>query len=133
MNPFLGWALAALLVAAAWKAYGWQGVAVAATVVVFWLLLQFNRAMRAMKNASSAPIGHIDSAVMLNAKLRVGMAMLQIVSLTRSLGQRIGEAPEVYTWTDAGGSQVCVSFDKGRCVSWTLNRPAEASGTALAE
>ena len=133
MNPFLGWALAALLVAAAWKAYGWQGVAVAATAIVFWLLLQFNRAMRAMKNAASAPIGHIDSAVMLNAKLRVGMPMLQIVSLTRSLGERIGEAPEAYTWTDAGGSQVCIRFDKGRCLSWVLNRPAEASGTALAE
>jgi hypothetical protein len=123
MNPLLGWALAALMVGTAWNMYGWHGVAVAATVVVFWLLLQFNRAIRVMKNAGSAPVGHVASAVMLNAKLRAGMQMLQVVTLTRSLGRRVCEAPEVWAWADAGASEVLVTFLNGRCTSWLLNRP----------
>ena len=130
MHPFLGWALAALMLGTAWRAYGLQGVAVAATVIVFWLLLQFNRAIRVMKNAGSAPLGHVDSAVMLNAKLRAGMQMLQVVTLTRSLGKRISETPEVYTWADAGASEVRVTFESGRCKHWLLNRPADTPTTA---
>jgi hypothetical protein len=126
MNPILGWALAALMVGTAWTFYGWQGVAVAATAVVFWLLLQFNRAIRVMKNAGNAPVGHVDSAVMLNAKLRAGMQMLQVVTLTRSLGRRVSESPEVWAWADAGASEVLVTFVNGRCSAWLLNRPTEA-------
>ena len=125
MNPKIGWALAALMVGAAWHFYAWQGVVVAATAVVFWLLLQFNRAIRVMKNAASAPLGHVDSAVMLNARLRVGMQMLQVVTLTRSLGRRVSEAPEVWVWADAGASEVIITFVNGRCASWLLNRPTE--------
>ena len=127
MNPLLGWALAALMIGTAWQAYGWQGVAVAATAIVFWLLLQFNRAVRVMKNAGAAPVGHVDSAVMFNARLRGGMQMLQVVSLTRSLGTRISDAPEVYAWADVGASEVRVTFEGGRCTQWALNRPAEAA------
>jgi hypothetical protein len=123
MNPILGWALAALMVGTAWNMYGWQGVAVAITAIVFWLLLQFNRAVRVMKNAGSAPLGHVASAVMLNAKLRAGMQMLQVVTLTRSLGRRVSETPEVWAWADAGMSEVLVTFVNGRCTSWLLNRP----------
>ena len=48
MNPIIGWGLAAIAVAIAWQKYGWQGVAFAVTLIVFWLLLQFSRAMRVM-------------------------------------------------------------------------------------
>jgi hypothetical protein len=126
MNPLLGWALAALMVGAAWQFYGWQGVAVAVTAVVFWLLLQFNRAIRVMKNAAGKPIGHVDSAVMLNAKLRAGMQMLHVVMLTHSLGRRVSETPEVWSWADAGASEVIVTFVNGRCTAWMLNRPTQA-------
>ena len=126
MNPLLGWALAALMVGAAWHFYAWQGVAVAVTAVVFWLLLQFNRAVRVMKNAGNAPVGHVDSAVMLNAKLRAGMQMLQVVTLTHSLGRRVSQTPEVWAWADVGASEVIVTFVNGRCNAWLLNRPTQA-------
>jgi hypothetical protein len=125
MNPLLGWALAALMVGAAWHFYAWQGVVVAVTAIVFWLLLQFNRAIRVMKNAGSAPVGHVDSAVMFNAKLRAGMQMLQVVTLTRSLGRRVSESPEVWAWADAGHAEVIVTFVNGRSTAWLLNRPTE--------
>jgi hypothetical protein len=125
MNPLIGWALAALMVGAAWHFYAWQGVVVAGTAIVFWLLLQFNRAIRVMKNASSAPIGHVESAVMFNAKLRTGMQMLHVVALTRSLGRRVSESPEVWAWADAGHSEVIVTFVNGRSTAWLLNRPTQ--------
>ena len=62
MNPQIGWALAVVATALAWYQYGWQGVVLAISVIVFWLLLQFSRAIRAMKNAGAAPIGHVGSA-----------------------------------------------------------------------
>ena len=102
-------------------------LAVALTVLVFWLLLQFNRAMRVMKNAGNAPVGHIDSAVMVNAQLREGMQMLQVVTLTRSLGRRVGDSPEVWAWADAGACEVQVRFEHGRCKRWVLTRPGDAA------
>ena len=127
MNPLIGWGLAALMAVAAWHFYAWQGLAVAFTAVVFWLLLQFNRAIRVMKNAAGRPIGHIDSAVMLNAKLRPGMQMLQVVTLTKSLGRELSRSPEVWAWADEGASEVRVTFTNGRCTGWVLDRPAQAA------
>ena len=128
MNPYIGWALAALFVAAAWQSYGWQGVLFAITGVVFWLLLQFNRAVRAMKNAAERPLGHVDSAVMLNAKLKAGSTMLEVVTLTRSLGRRDDAASEDdWTWTDPGGASVHLHFEKARLARWTLDRSGESA------
>ena len=124
MNPILGWALAAAALAAGWRGYGWSGIALALSVIVFWLLMQFNRSLKVMRNAASAPVGHIDSAVMLNSKLSAGLPMLRVVTLTRSLGRRVTEEPETWAWVDASGSNVTIVFDKGRCQRWTLNRPA---------
>ena len=132
MNPMLGWALALAALAAGWFGYGWPGIAMACTVIVFWLILQFNRAVRVMKNASETPVGHVVSVVMLNAKLKVGMPMIQVVALTRSLGKRLSDSAETYLWTDAGGLELVVTFDNGRCRSWQLNRPAQMDVTATA-
>ena len=129
MNPILGWTLALLALAAGWLGYGWPGLALAATVIAFWLVLQFNRAVRVMKNASETPVGHVVSVVMLNAKLRAGMPMIRVVALTRSLGKRMAGSAETYLWTDAGGLELVVTFDHGRCKSWQLNRPAQMAGT----
>ncbi len=124
MNPIFGWAMAVVALAAGWRGYGWPGLALAVSVIVFWLLIQFNRSVKVMRKAAKAPIGHIDSAVMLNAKLRTGLPMIEVVTLTKSLGQRVAERPETWAWADASGSEVRIVFDKGRCRSWALNRPA---------
>jgi hypothetical protein len=129
MNPLLGWTLAVLLLAAAWRSYGWPGVAFAITAVVFWLLLQFNRSIRVMKNASGVPVGFIDNAVMLNARLKRGMPMIQVVTLTKSLGHKLSDMPERWSWTDGGGSTVRLEFANGRLQTWTLERPAETFPT----
>ena len=134
MNPWVGWGLAFAAVVAGWFSYGWPGLALAFSVIVFWLLIQFNRSVRVMRDAGDAPIGYVPSAVMLHAKLRVGLPMLQIVRLTKSLGKRLSESPdkshETWAWADESGAEVRIVFDKGLCTSWTLNRPAEEPATA---
>ncbi|HEX2540655.1 MAG TPA: hypothetical protein VHM00_06195 [Caldimonas sp.] len=125
MSPLLGWALAALFAFASWQAYGGPGLALAASAIVFWLLLQFNRAVRVMKNAAAAPVGSIPSAVMFNAWLRRGLPMIRIVTHTRSLGRKVGETGDDWVWTDGGGSSVRLHFERGRLVSWRLERPEQ--------
>jgi hypothetical protein len=127
MNPVLGWALAAILVALAWRQYGWQGVAFAVSVIVFWLLLQFNRAIRVMKNASNAPVGHVDSAVMLQSKLKPGMPLMHVITHTRSLGRKVSDEPERYEWADESGARVTIDVHKGRCTAWQLHRDGDAA------
>ncbi len=90
MNSKLGWLLVAVAFAAGGWSYGWQGLVMAFSVTVFWLLLQFGRALRVMKNATEKPVGHVASAVMFQAKLLRHMTMLQVVGLTQSLGQKMG-------------------------------------------
>lgn len=130
MNPWLGWGLAALLLALAWQAYGWRGVLAAVSAIVFWLLLQFNRTVRVMRNAGAAPMGHIGSAVMLNARLKPGMTLLQVVALTKSLGRRVDEQGEVWAWEDAGASRVTLHFEHGKLARFELERPAEPPAEA---
>jgi hypothetical protein len=130
MNPWLGWALAAGALFVGWRSYGWPGVALASSVIVFWLLLQFTRGLRVMRGASESPVGHVDSAVMLNAKLRERLLMLEVLKITHSLGQRVSETPEVWRWSDDGGSSVEVTFVNGRCSRWALQRPPEAAQDA---
>src|SRR4051794_17751781 len=114
MSPIVGWTLALLAVLAGWRAYGAAGVALGGTLIVFWLVLQFNRGLRAMRMAGDAPVGYVDSAVMLNAKLRSGMQMIQVLKLTKSLGRRVDPGADVFAWTDGGGVAVTVTFEKGR-------------------
>ena len=92
MNAVWGWALALAALVAGGLQWGWPGVVLAITVIVFWLLLQFSRALRVMRQATGAPLGHVDSAVMLHTKLRTGMRLIDIIPLTRSLGQ--AETPQ---------------------------------------
>ena len=125
MNPWMGWALAAAALAAGWYGYGVRGVAMAVSVIAFWLLLQFTRLMRLMRDAGQSPLGRVPSAVMLHAKLHAGMTMARVVALTQSLGRRTDESSEVYTWADDGGASVDVTFANGRCASWVLTRAPE--------
>lgn len=130
MNPWLGWGLAALFAALAWQQYGWQGLLVALSAIVFWLLLQFNRSVRVMKNAAGAPVGHVGSAVMLNARLKPGMTLLQVIALTKSLGRRLDEAGDTWAWEDEAGSRVTLQFERGKLVRHELFRPEAAADPA---
>ncbi len=120
--PAIGWGLAVAAVAVGYMNYGWPGVALALSVVVFWLLLQFSRAMRAMRTASGRPVGEVANAVMLHARLAKGQRLADIFKLTRSLGTVVSTAPEVFAWRDAGGDSVEVTLHDGRVSSWRLQR-----------
>jgi hypothetical protein len=102
----------------------------AVSVVVFWLLLQFSRALRVMRMAAGRPVGSIDSAVMLQARLHPGMKLLQILPLTRSLGHKVADDPETFVWTDPGGDRVRVVLRNGACTSVLLERATPSDAPA---
>ena len=118
----IGWALAVVAIAVGYVGYGWRGVLLAITVVVFWLLLQFSRALRVMRLAAQAPVGQVPSAVMLHAKLQPGMPLMDVVKLTRSLGRKVRDGPETFAWRDESGAEVEIEFAGGRCRVWRLTR-----------
>ncbi len=131
--PILGVAV----IAVAYRAWGWPGVALAAGGIVMWMLLHFTRMMKVLQRAADRPIGYCDSAVMLNAKLKPGMTLLHVVAMTRALGEQLSEKdvqPEVYRWSDAGASHVTCTFQGGKLQGWELVRPpAAADGGAGAK
>lgn len=126
---WVAWVLAVAAIGAGHASYGWPGVALAVTVIVFWLLLDFSRALRAMRRAATAPKGSVPSAVMLAARLRPGMTMVDVLPLAGSLGEPVGgAATQSYRWTDAGGSAVVATFGGGRLQSASLERPGANEG-----
>ena len=122
IKPTVGAALAATALAAGYLSYGWRGIVLALTVIAFWLLLQFSRTLRVLRNAAQSPVGHVDSAVMFNARLSAGMRLPQVIALTHSLGRRVSDQPEVFAWRDGGGDTVELTFVDGRCAHWLLRR-----------
>jgi len=111
----------------AYRQFGWLGVAAIATGLVMWLLLHFTRMMAVLKRAANRPIGHVDSAVMLNARLKPGMTLLHVIAMTRALGRRESEKdaqPEVFAWMDASDSRVTCTFVGGKLAQHVLFRPA---------
>jgi hypothetical protein len=125
VDPRLGWLLAAAFTVAAWSAYGLHGLAFAASVIVFWLLLTFNRALRVIKHAGQAPVGRVESAVMLHAGLASGMTMLQVLARTKSLGRKVAGTADDWCWSDEGGASVVLHFERGRLTSWQIERAIE--------
>lgn len=108
------------------RQFGWAGVAAVAGGLVMWLLLHFTRLMAVMRRAAQRPIGHVDSAVMLNARLQAGMPLVGVTGLARALGEKVspeGEEPEVYRWTDPGDASVQARFANGKLQDWGLKRP----------
>jgi len=86
--------------------------------------------MTILKKAANSPVGHVGSAVMLNAKLKKGQTLMHVIAMTRSLGALQtpkDEQPEVFTWTDAGDSKVTCTFVGGKLSEWTLQRPSTDS------
>jgi hypothetical protein len=114
----------------AYHAYGWPGVAMVASGGAMWILLNFYRLVTLLKRAANRPIGFVDSAVMLNAKLRPNVPLMHVIALTRSLGQSESPKdaqPEIYTWTDGSQSTVRCEFSAGRLTHWALTRPTPAA------
>lgn len=117
------------LFAVAWTSQGWAGIAMVGGGVVMWALLHFTRMLTVLKRAADRPMGWVDSAVMLNAKLRTGVNLLHIMALTRSLGERLSEEgadPEVFRWTDDGSASVTCVLVGGKLTRWDLTRLAQA-------
>lgn len=128
-------ALTALILA--YRYYGGMGLATAAGLLVMWVLLHFTRLMHVLRRAAQRPIGYLDSAVMLNAKLKPGMTLMHVIAMTRSLGQlqtQRDAQPEVFRWTDPSDSWVECTFVGGRLRSHLMHRPvAGAEPPALAK
>ena len=100
--------------------------------LVMWALLHFTRLVKVLERAANRPIGHVDSAVMLNAKLKTGVNLMHVIALTRSLGELTtpkDQQPEVYRWRDNSQSVVTCVFQDGRLQSWALERPSGAEPT----
>lgn len=129
MDARLGWLIAAAALVVGWWSYGWPGLVLAATVIVFWLLLQFSRAMRVLRNAANAPVGVVPNAVMFHARLRAGIPLADVIRAAGSLGRKTRDEPETFAWSDASDVRVEVELAAGRCAAWRLLRPdAMASG-----
>jgi len=117
-------------VALAYRQYGWLGVAAVATGLVMWMLLHFTRMMTVLKRAANRPIGYVDSAVMLNAKLKPGMTLMHVIAMTRALGklQSVKDVqPELFRWTDGTHSHVTCTFIGGKLAHHALVRPTESA------
>ena len=122
-----------VLIALAYRSYGWPGVAGAVGTLVMWMLMHFTRMLQVMQRAAKRPKGYVDSAVMLNAKLRTGMTLLHVVAMTRALGEplsELGVQPEVFRWTDGSASSVDCEFGGGRLKKWRLERPSTGAADA---
>jgi len=110
-----------------YHALDWMGFFLVLGGLVMWALLHFTRMVKVLERAANRPIGHVDSAVMLNAKLKAGVNLMHVIALTRSLGELTtpkDQQPEVYRWRDNSHSVVTCVFQDGRLQSWALERPA---------
>jgi hypothetical protein len=118
-----------VFVAGAWQQYKWPGVAVSTGAVVMWILLHFTRMVTVLSRAANRPVGHVASAVMLNAKLKKGVNLMHVIAMTKSLGVRLSEEnaqPEVFKWADSGDSFVVCTFKAGKLQAWDMTRPQVA-------
>ena len=118
-----------VLTVGAWRQKGWAGIAMAAGGLMMWVLLHFTRLMHILKKAADRPVGHVASAVMLNARLKKGMTLMHVIAMTKSLGSLQtpkDEQPEVFQWADSGESTVSCTFVGGKLQAWALKRPEMA-------
>ena len=129
--------LATSALLAGWWSFRWPGLVLAITVLVFWSILQFNRASRQLRNVADRPKGMVDSVVTLQSKLAHGMNMSDVLAISNSLGQRVNERGNEWLWRDSYGNQIIVTFRRGSVERWSATRtegqnasPASRSATA---
>lgn len=114
-----------LLGVLAHRAYGWAGVALVFAAVVMWALLHMSRMLLVLRRTAQRPVGTVASAVMVHARLARGMPLLQVLALTRALGQRVDgqvDDQEQYQWVDGSGATVRCTFVRGKLANWELLR-----------
>jgi hypothetical protein len=112
-----------------YHAFAWMGFFLVLGGLVMWALLHFTRLVKVLERAANRPMGYVDSAVMLNAKLKTGVNLMHVIALTRSLGELLSpkdKQPEVFRWRDNSQSVVTCVFQDGRLQSWTLDRPSDS-------
>jgi hypothetical protein len=122
-------ALALALSYAAWRSYGAQGLLLAVLMLSFWLLLHFTKLMRLLRTIAARPMGRVRNAAALQARLKRGMAMVDVIRLTLSLGQLRtppDTEPEQRAWADDAGQALVATFEHGRLVTWRLEPVGEA-------
>jgi hypothetical protein len=110
----------------AYRAYGWPGIALLGGGLVMWALLHMTRMLKVLQRVADRPVGTVASAVMLHSRLSRGMTLLQVLSLTRALGRRLGDGAddtdERYQWTDSSNATVHCNFTHGKLAEWELVR-----------
>ena len=115
----------AVLGVLAHRAYGWAGLALVGGGLLMWALLHMSRILMVLRRTAQNPVGSVASAVMLQSRLQKGMTLLQVLALTRALGQAQDttvQPPEAYRWVDPGGDAVHCTFAHGKLVHWELQR-----------
>jgi hypothetical protein len=130
--------LVALLVVLAllyvgWDMARWSGVALVITGTVMFSLVYLTRMIAALRRLGNQPKGVVPSAVMLNAKLKRGVNLMYVMTLTNSIGEALspeGQQPELFRWTDESRSFVTCEFLNGRLVKWELVRPTDEDPAA---
>jgi hypothetical protein len=123
-------ALALALSYAAWRSYGVQGLLLAVLMLSFWLMLHFTKLMRLLRTVATRPMGRVSSAAALLQRLKPGMAMVDVMRLTLSIGELRtppDTEPEERQWADATGQTVVGRFEHGCLTSFRLE---SASGPA---
>ena len=106
-NPGRNGILAGLAVIAATWAYGWPGLVVSVSLLVFWGVLQFNRASSLMRDIAHRPRGKVASVVKMQAQLAHGMSMAQLLRITHSLGEPVNDRGD-WRWEDEAGNEIVV-------------------------
>lgn len=111
-------ALALALCVAAWRSYGWQGLLLAALMISFWVLLHFTKLMRLLRAAADQPIGDVRDVRQLQARLKPGMPLHEVVRHAGCLGQRLPDedqtGTERFAWQDPEGRALHLTFRQGR-------------------
>ena len=121
----LWWAAMAVVMWGAWRQYGGLGLLLAFSMLMFWLTIQFSQTLRVLKRAAGQPKGTVAQALKLHVKLKPGMKLLNVVGMTGSLGEMLSPPdaqPEVFRWSDAGGSSVTARFLDGRLLDHRIDR-----------
>lgn len=116
-------AMALALSYAAWRSYGAQGLLLAVLMLSFWLMLHFTKLMRLLRTVAARPMGRTRDAAALHARLKPGMAMVDVIRLTLSIGELRtppDTEPEERRWADDTGQAVVCRFEHGRLVSFQL-------------
>ena len=70
--------------------------------------------LRSVWSSSGATVQKIDGRVVETVDdldRDAGMTLMQVIALTRSLGERVSETPETWAWRDAGDSRVTLVFE----------------------